>query len=202
MIELSKNDVERWNLAASAWNTLNADSKALTRNTERIALPGISEFEAFDFGRGFYNPFVTRAANIELLGLGSEATFCKFFTMLAFLGLEPWHLTLLTFFLALHGGIHLSAWQFSFPTYCEKPLWRLSCFGLVLGFAPIALVAWVSLVKYRPILMCFVTTFTAVICVTSISSMYLILESFLSLRHEPVGVFAKLQWGAFLPSLG
>lgn len=220
VIELSKNDVERWNLAASAWNTRKADSEDAMFHRVKIALHDNSEFEAYEIGAYFHHIFTTRAVNIEFWDPDEEEAFREFFDTLALLGLKSGLLTLLALFLALHGGIHLSAWKFSFPTHCEKLLWRLSCFGLILGFAPIALAAWVSRFVhngdesplwafgrksrwyYRPILVCFVTTFMAVICVTSISSMYLILESFLSLRHEPVGVFAKLQWAAFLPSLG
>jgi hypothetical protein len=50
-------------------------------------------------------------------------------------------LSYITLALALHGSLHLTAWNWVFPTAVEKLLWRISSFGLIVGLLPLVLVS-------------------------------------------------------------
>jgi hypothetical protein len=126
--------------------------------------------------------------------------------------------------LAVHGALHLIAWNYSFPTNIERLLWRLSCFGLMLGLLPQLPVALRKRQKRRraaelsrqmvssariywqlgPVageILSMTLTGIALAMICS-SSAYLIIESFLALRSSPVGVYERIKWTAFLPSIG
>lgn len=46
---------------------------------------------------------------------------------------------LITLLSALYGGLHLTAWNWNFPTQVEHMLWRVSC-SLVAGAYPLFLI--------------------------------------------------------------
>jgi len=132
--------------------------------------------------------------------------------------------------LAVHGALHLIAWRWTFPTSTERLLWRLACFGLILGQLPEVVVvgifralgAYVSWQMRRiresggemgdlrvvdklegvmrkhasPVTLCIL------MLVTSASSTYLFIESFLALRSSVAGVYERIDWSVFLPSIG
>ena len=112
---------------------------------------------------------------------------------------------------ALYGAIHLSAWTFEFPTAIEHKLWKIACLDLVVSLpvfligslarevgtngeqftmGDMAILAWLGLI------------FLLVnMPVTIIARMYLVVESFVSLRRVPVGVYATVPWSDWLPHI-
>ncbi|MCJ1271471.1 hypothetical protein MMC22_011372 [Lobaria immixta] len=81
-----------------------------------------------------------------------------------------------------YGGIHLVAWGFEFPSPAESLLWKISCF-LIMGFG--------LLLLYPPL---------ASILIPA-ARIFLVLESFLSLRYVPIGVYAAVPWVQNIPHI-
>ena len=122
-------------------------------------------------------------------------------------------LYLLRFFIPLtaaYGGIHLSAWNFEFPSRVESILWRTACF-IIIGssFALLAGPSLEALHSYfvypsRPNMRamtewvgyCFAGLLF--LCYAA-SRLYLVVESFISLRHVPIGVYAAVPWVENIP---
>jgi hypothetical protein len=97
----------------------------------------------------------------------------------------------------LHGALHLTAWGWLFPTRTEKLIWRLSCFSI--AFNPLVLF-FLSCGLHKRSNVLFAAT-VIIALVSAACSIFLFLESFLALRSSPSGVYARLGWLAFLPSL-
>ena len=128
-------------------------------------------------------------------------------------------LNLLRFYLPLtaaYGGIHLSAWNFEFPSRVESVIWRTACF-IIMGssFALQAIRSWMGLVAYNmdqcnycDIFGMVWMTFSIVVgygsaglfllCYVA-ARIYLVVESFISLRHVPIGVYAAVPWVQNIP---
>ena len=96
---------------------------------------------------------------------------------------------------ALYGGVHLAAWHFDFPSKMEAYLWRLS--GLVIM---IGLPSW--WVIQRPLAhSAFRAVFMVLVLSYGLARTYLIVESFVSLRDVPIGVYFTPAWIQMLPHL-
>ena len=134
-------------------------------------------------------------------------------------------LYLLRFFIPLtaaYGGIHLSAWNFEFPSRVESILWRTACF-IIIGssFALLTIPSWGTLddyfvhyliyeredsIKLRAFIVmralhrrlgyCFAGLL--LLCYAT-ARLYLVVESFISLRHVPIGVYAAVPWVENIP---
>ena len=135
-------------------------------------------------------------------------------------------LYLLRFFIPLtaaYGGIHLSAWNFEFPSRVESIIWRTACF-IIIG-SSFALLAWPSWDyldsyfihlyfdpgrrnrKYRRAVKVmkalnkgagYGSAGLLLLCYGA-SRIYLVVESFISLRHVPIGVYAAVPWVGNIP---
>ena len=122
-------------------------------------------------------------------------------------------LYLLRFFIPLtgaYGGIHLSAWNFEFPSRVESILWRTACFIIIgssfalLAVPSLSALQFYFLNPYRPNMramtewvgFCFAGLLF--LCYAA-SRLYLVVESFLSLRHVPIGVYAAVPWVENIP---
>ena len=140
-------------------------------------------------------------------------------------------LYLLRFFIPLtaaYGGIHLSAWNFEFPSRVESVIWRTACFIIIGGgFAWLAVPIWEHLDDYfgpypfsyddrgmlvgtrehRPtmIIMRALNKWVGyglaglLLPCYAASRIYLVVESFISLRHVPIGVYAAVPWVENIP---
>ena len=138
-------------------------------------------------------------------------------------------LFLLRFFIPLtaaYGGIHLSAWNFEFPSRVESVIWRTACF-IIIGssFAMLAVPSWDTLGNYffhrsrprdrrirqdwrprRAWKLMEALTEKVGYCIAGLlllcyaaSRIYLVVESFISLRHVPIGVYAAVPWVENIP---
>jgi hypothetical protein len=105
-----------------------------------------------------------------------------------------------------YGGIHMSVWHYEFPTEKERWLWRASsiavaAFGWFLSIFLFLIIdenigmdedtAGVVL-----ILVIFVVT---LLCAAA--RVFIVVESFLSLRAVPIGVYATLAWTNYIPHI-
>ena len=206
--DLTWSDIRRWELFASAIVEILKSSPR-----ERYNLADTVKIQDLDF-------FLMKRHDLYETLLESIPNFPK--EMLRTLS---WHLDendtplrdtvalflyLLRFFIPLtsaYGGIHLSAWNFNFPSRIESFLWRTACF--VLMGSPFTLLAvpngvriyWMSsqfvlraLIKgvgwgyVGLLILCYVA-----------SRLYLVVESFISLRHVPIGVYAAVPWVQNIP---
>ncbi|MCJ1265909.1 hypothetical protein MMC22_005791 [Lobaria immixta] len=194
LIPLSDNDIRRWNLAATA----------LIRVGEELHTP-----------QGSVNYFTSHAPNIFIDRKGLQAGFYAYFCAWASGGLIA-ALVLCCFF----GGCHILAWNFEFPTSIERRLWRIACIDTIVG--TISLLAMFSIVIYLhehnwkslrnallahelgmlPWIYRLVILFGVLnIPFFLLSRVYIIVETFISLRRVPLGVYATVDWAEYIPHL-
>ena len=112
---------------------------------------------------------------------------------------------------AFYGGIHLTAWNFCFPSKTEQLLWRISCSN-IMGLIPIT---WLYLEiadrfldgRYMDRIpfwgkldSIFVwSSLIALYVLYILSRLYIVVEAFVSLRHVPIGVYAAVPWVEAIP---
>jgi hypothetical protein len=120
-----------------------------------------------------------------------------------------------TMILMAYGGVHLAAWSSHFPTKAEMWLWRASAL-LLAGTTPMAFSLLIPTVLYliveelRPSLAKFFRScFGAlglflgppVLAAYLFSRCFLVVESFISLRSVPIGVYSALPWSNWVPHI-
>lgn len=193
-IPLSDNDIRRWDLAATA----------LSRIGEELHTP-----------QGSVNYFTSRAPNIFIDRKGLQAGFYAYFCAWASGGLIA-ALALCSFY----GVAHILAWNFEFPTSIERLLWKIACIDTIVG--TISLLAIFSIVIYlhehnwnslrnailahEPGILPWI--YRLVICfgvlnipLFLLSRAYIVVETFISLRRVPFGVYATVDWAEYIPHL-
>lgn len=115
----------------------------------------------------------------------------------------------------IYGGIHLAAWNFDFPSQVESLLWKFSSF-IIIGLAPVLFLLlllslafeeyptdWLfsSVIKWFTILS-FISLLSLVFLgslLYTFARIFLVVESFISLRHVPIGVYAAVPWVQNIP---
>jgi hypothetical protein len=151
----------------------------------------------------YYSSYISpQAPNIEVEGdviLERDsmymwpASFGSFLPMLAILSI-------------FYGGLHATSWNSHFPTAIEHQLWRIaSCVvaggGLVLWAMDSVFETWlwtVNLdVEWLWTLLC-----AMISLIFAAARVYLVIESFISVRSLPVGAFTSIAWVNFLPHVG
>lgn len=106
----------------------------------------------------------------------------------------------------LYGAAHSSAWDNVYPTWAEKLLWRICCVSLmvvptlVLGFSYITGILEGKRRWYRLHLL-FMCLWGFFFCVTPFFSLFLIVESFISIRHLPAGAYKSVVWEDIWPHI-
>jgi hypothetical protein len=113
---------------------------------------------------------------------------------------------------AAYGGVHLAAWNFEFPTESEKVMWRVACIvamvgtfgswhirGLFIDYAEYyrnkGLLAMLKESNARTAARMIFTGTIGV--VFALARIVITVESFVSLRKVPAGVYATVQWSWF-----
>ncbi|KAK3900069.1 hypothetical protein C8A05DRAFT_36304 [Staphylotrichum tortipilum] len=79
-----------------------------------------------------------------------------------------------------YGGVHLSAWNFEFPTATESLLWKIS------GDLPVLTGIFRAIDK-------------AIVLVFVVCRLYIVVEAFVSLRSVPIGVYWTPSWIQMIP---
>lgn len=103
----------------------------------------------------------------------------------------------------IYGGIHLTAWAFDFSAPVEQLLWRTSCLTLTTAAPVIALLVLVAdnAGDFAERLVLFVFKFGSVpfVLFYMFCRVFIVVESFLNLRHTPIGAFWVPSWLLYIP---
>ena len=195
-MSLTSRDIRRWTLAARA-------SRRIGEELYR------------DMPKGSVNYFTFYNHSVFLDRKGLQAGFYSYFRAWASGGLIA-ALTICMFY----GAAHATAWDFIFPTDIERLLWRIACVDTIAGV--ISLLAFFSIVVfyhehghklllrsffarerglmpllYRLIVLVGVINFPFWI----LSRLYIIIETFISLRHVQLGVYQTVEWTDYIPHI-
>jgi len=112
----------------------------------------------------------------------------------------------------IYGAIHLAAWNFNFPSPQEQIIWRISCIIIASGI-PIIVLAFVVLVVFIEVVENHILRgmdcgiFFPIYMVMLLGLLYsgarlfIIVESFISIRKLPLGVFVTIDWAKYIPHL-
>ena len=112
----------------------------------------------------------------------------------------------------VYGGIHLATWNFAFPSKTEHLLWKIACID-IMATVPIGVLClagldssislWKSYRNSIRVAYPHQRLFRAIFYVLSVpyalSRFYLVVESLISLRHVPIGVYAAVPWVQAIP---
>jgi len=107
----------------------------------------------------------------------------------------------------VYSGIHLSAWNFEFPTAAEATTWKVSCIAIASGI-PCYFIFWIaffmlksitviSRVAPRSLRILLRLTFFLMIAFRT----FIVVESFISLRSVPIGVYWTPSWIQMIPHI-
>ena len=203
-LSLSEKDLRRWKLAYAY--LISRGVKAKSKHYPNLD----QHYKNFPLSWFVSKPITRRSRNVNFLYPQSDSDWSKLVWTLWFL-------------CSLYGGIHLALWNYEFPTRVESRLWRIS--AVALGSAPILLLllgwsqsrsydyvkrfirkfrfikrAWennLDGIRYGLILMG-----GAAALFYTFARIYIVVESFISLRHVPIGVYeGGLGWSKYIPHL-
>ena len=130
-------------------------------------------------------------------------------------------LLLLTLLPLVYGGIHLMAWNFEFASTAENKLWKVAAITIMVGFQSFVTLnnleclysfalstldalfdsEIVILLIYWLICVIFLVLVGSTIIFYALSRVYLVVESFISLRHVPIGAYAAIPWVQAIPHI-
>ena len=195
-ISLTSRDVRRWTLA----------SRAARRIGEELYR---------DSPKGSVNYLTFNQHSIFLDRKGLQAGFYAYFIAWASGGLVA-ALVVCMFY----GAAHTTAWAFNFPTYTEKLLWRIACIDTIAGVISLLSVFSVVIFYYehgrRMLLKSFIAREKGIMPILYrmviligllnfpvflLARFYIIVESFISLRHVQLGVYQTVEWTDYIPHL-
>jgi hypothetical protein len=131
---------------------------------------------------------------------------------LAFLFVDdPLLFALLLLLPAVYGGVHLTAWNFEFPSDIERLLWKIACFDIISTMVALVVIVWVVLAGLfllgfdwtysdSDVLSRILRVLVAVLmAIYGLCRMFLVVESFISLRKVPIGVYWTPSWLQMIP---
>ncbi|KAL8734024.1 MAG: hypothetical protein Q9166_001785 [cf. Caloplaca sp. 2 TL-2023] len=258
-VSLSEKDLRRWQLAGRALRTELTSAKQFDDDS-----PFLDVENSADTIRGAH--FVTQARLVGWHGPVLEelyhatygtATFsCRYIPLLQgvyhrILELEELKLgmtnAVMTLPGLLYGALHLTLWNYRFPTYAELLLWRMSSVTLLAVPALAAFILFIlavyrkrfqgkaphgtskanrdlegafagatdrkqngrkgrlaSSIKREVILDSWLLASISLVMITAFyifSRTFIIVESFISLRHVPIGVYTDVGWSKYIPHL-
>lgn len=113
---------------------------------------------------------------------------------------------------AIYGGIHLAALSFDFPSWVESQLWLYSGLYIALGLPIWQVMAWFMVIYevspsplgrfHRRVWQTIRSILGRLFLLGyAMARTYLIVESFCSLRHVPIGVYWTPAWLEMIPHL-
>ena len=224
--DLTSVDVRRWELCASVIGEISNTTSPSNKHdpADRVK---IDDLYAILDGHKLDIAFAIHVPNFSTEGIDGALDKYDDLSPLKQTGILL--LYLLRFFIPLtaaYGGTHLSAWNFEFPSRIESIIWRTACL-IIMGssFALLGAPSLESLYRFHPrptrsidlkrrrrlnfimptwygrTLMKRISYIFAgllLLCYAA-SRIYLVLESFISLRHVPIGVYAAVPWVQNIP---
>ncbi|WAO95571.1 Hypothetical protein NCS54_01320000 [Fusarium falciforme] len=161
-------------------------------------------------------PFTNRGGNLDFKTLKDEEKsygfyllFCaRLFTLLN----TPWVPVSAMVMSAIYGGVHLSAWNWMFPTSAEKLAWKISCLtvacALPVFFFGIGVALFITFEVYstntKDVLASryfkmSLGVFGMLVVASCGARVFIIVESFMSIRKVPIGVFISPTWIQMVP---
>ena len=123
-------------------------------------------------------------------------------------------LAILLGLMTAYGGIHLSIWGYEFPTEKERWLWRVASLN-VTAFGWFFVICWLLSHSFDSIengMVCdilpeatFLWPLFIMLCLAILfcaaSRVFIVVESFISLRTVPIGVYAAIPWAQYIPHI-
>jgi hypothetical protein len=122
----------------------------------------------------------------------------------------------------VYGSVHLTAWNFDFPSRVEQIMWRVACI-IIAGGIPGSLVALIIIVVLCAVgdgiseegwteklvegwLVLILGSVVLGLLMGSVAlyfgaRLFVIVESFISIRRLPLGVFVTVHWANYIPHL-
>jgi len=166
----------------------------------------------------YHKAFTTRPGNIQHTGGttfldSNSSTFFKRMLdpreLLTFIFESKLLLSLLLTLPAAYGGIHLAAINFDFPSPVESLVWKLAATYTIIAMPLVFPLEYLSIVlylKFRHPIDKIAEAFCkylslAVLFGYILARTYLVVESFISLRAEPIGVFWTPAWLQMIPHI-
>lgn len=125
----------------------------------------------------------------------------------------------------VYGSVHLAAWNFEFPTHTERLMWRIACTIIAGGIPGALLISFTNIFGNRCLRFVgrrilgqkildwqgsaalILLSIFGLIIVLVLAAFYLscrifvIIESFISVRRQPLGVFLTVDWSTYIPHL-
>lgn len=122
---------------------------------------------------------------------------------------DPLLLLILVILPIAYGGIHLAAWNFQFASYIEGLLWKIACIYIMATYIGVRAVeeardfTKLSIWSIPGFLMAmfFYLIASTLHLLFFLSRIYLLVQSFIGLRHVPIGVYAALPWVQNIPHI-
>ena len=212
---LSAKDVLRWNKASEwleNWERQHPAVNLWERQLERDSLwDSLLEMQKYDPSL----PWQSLVGNISDFP-GTPQVWLRretwFFTLVFVLS-NRMLLLLLVALPLLYGGIHLATWDFHFASKTEHMLWKIACID-IMGTIPIACLYYEGLVligrrfdepfriipSWKPVYKYPLWAFYGPLAIFyALARLYIVVESFISLRHVPIGVYAAVPWVQDIP---
>ena len=105
----------------------------------------------------------------------------------------------------VYGAIYLATLNFHFPSQVEQLLWKIACID-IMGTIPLGVVFFVCILLIELKLHVSMQTIpgilvTPIFIFYALSRIYIVVESFISLRHVPIGVYAVTPWVQDIPHI-
>ena len=101
----------------------------------------------------------------------------------------------------IYGGIHLVAWNSDFATKLEEKLWKAACFDLMAQ----SILVWAGMASdsLSDTGLSFICNMLSLLNIPLyiLARFYLVTESFVGLRHVPLGVYAVVPWAEYIPHI-
>jgi hypothetical protein len=193
-VELSVKDVSRWTMAAQA---MKKETKTYRLGPQRFGSLTMVSKHCGNFQNYSFHAKITERFDQEF-----SASFRG--------GWLP--CLLLPIF---YGGIHLCAWNFEFPSLVEHTMWKAACLATMCSvFAALVTLIVVSYIHH--VLSARFVTFEKleklflalarilvglVLILTCCARIFLFVESFISIRRLPIGVYTTVDWSNYIPHL-
>ncbi|KAJ3468158.1 hypothetical protein MRS44_002223 [Fusarium solani] len=170
-----------------------------------LFLARLKEFAPVPVGIFRTMPFSAGKRNLDInLKVFTENTGSSF-GLLKFFRAFPWLAGLALLLSGIYGGVHLSAWRSTFPSIYEQILWKVSCIYIaavlpvyfIIGPAMSDVAFWSGPETFTAVGMS--TVISLVLLTYGVARVFIIVESFISLRLVPLGVYISPTWVQMFP---
>jgi hypothetical protein len=107
----------------------------------------------------------------------------------------PWFAALGVVLPVVCGGVHLTAWNFEFPSFAEEQCWRVMCLVIMCALLVLIAVAWILDKIEGRLPGCF----TVMVATYKAARLYIVAEAFISLGSVSIGFYCAPSWLRMLP---